>query len=272
MTSIKTNSCMFDNCYVLKYLVELCQASTIPEISFYFDKKKGFSVKEDDQANTKRVESMFHKNEMVYYNFDKNFFIRMNTSSLCALLRNLKKKDSIELRIDDDNKLMYLKVIAPSKGQIKNITSSIKYYDAVNPCDFLPSNNYKPSINIAAADFQNICKLYPKISPHVSVIIQEDKYICFSTEGSDMSGNSSDFGSDVLHEDQDHYAKVFDISHFQKVIKISSMCKSVKFSYHNIPDYPLRLNGSFPVGFINIFIKDKDTIKKQQDAKKKQNQ
>jgi hypothetical protein len=172
------------------------------------------------------------------------------------MLKTVKKKDSIELYIDDEDITdLYIKVVP--KENNKTSTSTVKIQTIQNLDIDIPSGYDRP-ISVPSADFQKLIKELNNLNKVIKITAKYS-FIQFSCDTSGVYTKTVGFG-----EDDDKEEVIF-----EEDFSTEQLCKITKFAglSNNIqiyPGHPLLFKSKVGnLGTIEVFIKSKQELETQ---------
>lgn len=195
------------------------------------------------------------------YKFEsKKLFIGINMNHFHKMLKPIKKKDTIELYIDDETPSeLFIKVTPKENNKTK--ISTVKIQSFQNLDIDLPSG-YDNSISIPSADYQKMLKELSSIG-NIIKINSKNFYIDFTCSAPGVYGSTIKFG-DINEEneniDKEEYSQEFYTESLSRVIKLAGL------SSNNIQIYPgkplLFKSNVGSMGSVSVYIKSKEQIEK----------
>ena len=248
--------------YSLKVLAELLQ-NNIKTACFEID-KKGIRLRMMDTHRTILIDLELEADCFSVYKFkpDEKLYIGINLTHFHKMLKSIKKRDSIQLFIDNDSPTdLGIKVIPKENNRVT--TSFIKIQNIQNLDINLPDNYGKPVI-VPSGEFQKMCKGLTHIS-NTTHITSKDFLIRFSSDAGGVMKRFTEFGEteDSENDDDDDYkqkesdyAEDFDTEQLSRITKLSGLST-------NIQIYPKSENPLLfrcPIGTlgkISIYIKSR---------------
>ena len=242
--------------YVLKILAELL-ANNIKTGCFVID-VDGISLRMMDHHRRILIDLNLKAENYVVYRFNsKKMFLGLNLNHLHKMLKSIKKKDSIELFIDDEIPTeLGIKVIP--KENNRTTTSYIKIQSIQNLDIDIPIGYGKP-ITISSSEYQKIVKDMGNIGS-VMKIKSKNFSIEFSCDAGGILKRTVKFGEE---EDED---ELLDGEEFSQEFNSEQLCRITKLAglSNNIqiyPGKPLLFKSTIGnIGNISIYIKSKDQI------------
>lgn len=250
--------------YIIKVLAELLQ-NNIKTACLEID-KSGISLCQMDNNRTILVSFKLDSENFSMYKFKnpKKLYLGINLTHFYKMLKMIKKKDSIQLFINNNNQTdLGIKVIPKENNRIT--TSFVKIQDIQNIDIDIPEGYNKPVI-IPSAEFQKMSKDLSHISNIVNVIAREF-HISFNCDAGGIMKRKVDFGENDLSDDSDDdtqypetlYTQDFKTEQFTKITKISGLSNNIQVFPKT--DQPLLFKSQIgSLGKILIFIKSSSQI------------
>lgn len=189
------------------------------------------------------------------YNFDTpNYQIGITIRYLYSMLKNMKKKDIIEIYILKSKPQCLGVRIIPNNSN--KITNSFIHIHLIQNILIDKPNEYKHSVLIDTNDFQKMCKDMNIINNNIE-ITSGKTFIKFECKMDNVYSKDVIFGdyeeNDIIHKD------LFELDRLIKIIKMSGLSK-----YCNLflsPNLPMKFNVSIGcLGTLNIYVKSKQQL------------
>ncbi len=223
----------------------------------------------------------------------KNYYCKqprtfsLNMHHLHKMVKNVKKKDSIIMCIEEsDPGKLELKIRpaeAPEGSNFKSETVSISIKDELYESTTIPETLEHPNTGevvcvykhpkvVKSSDIQKMKKI-TTIGKVVSVAMQKDNYIKFSNNNGDLYDTKFEYGLKLdLPEDPDDgflvagmYSASFPVKSFTMLMKLPGLCKQMQFYAPCVKNYPLKICMlASELGTIKVHIKDTDMISQEQ--------
>ena len=245
--------------YIFKVLAELLQ-NNIKNACLKID-KNGISLCQMDNHRTILISFFLEAINFSIYKFkpSKPMLLGINLTHLYKMLKMIKKKDCIQLYIDDKNPTdLGIKVIPKENNRIT--TSFVKIQDIQNIDIDIPEGYSKPVI-VPSVEFQKMAKDLSNISDTVNIYAKNFQ-IRFVCDAGGVMKRQVDFGengdsdsdtSDEMEEDM-KYQQDFKTEHFTKIMKIAGLSNNLQIFPKN--NFPLLFKSQIgSLGKINIFVK-----------------
>ena len=252
--------------YAIKILAELL-ANNIKTGCFVID-ENGISLCMMDHHRRILINlklNAYGEGFTVYKFNSKKLFLGINLNHFHKMLKSIKKKDSIELFIDDESPTdLAIKVIP--KENNRQTTSCIKIQSIQNLDIDIPTGYGKP-ISISSSEYQKIIKDMGSIG-NIMNISSKKFSIEFSCNAGGILKRKVRFGE--VDEDEDD--EVDDKKEFNQDFNTEQLCRITKLAglSSNIqifPGKPLLFKSNVGnLGFIEIYIKSKEQLESESCA------
>ena len=245
--------CKTSEGYSFKILGELLLHNI--KIACFVFGQNGISLRMMDQAKTILIDLKLQANKFHLYKIDTGtpLNIGVNLSHLYRMIKPIKKHDSIELFIDDENpNLLNIKIV-PKEG-IRVTTSSVQILNTQTIDIDLP-NEYTNSVLVPSTEFQKMCKNLGVISPNTQISASRFM-IKFANNDNGTMQQSTEFG--VLDDDDRiNYDEEYETEQLSKITKLSGLSTTIQiFTEQNSPIMFKTDVGK--LGEISIFLKSKN--------------
>lgn len=246
--------------YSIKVLSELL-SNNIKTACFVVD-ETGISLCMMDHHRTILIDlTLDAENFQIYKFVGKKMHLGINVAFFAKLTKSVKKKDSIELYIDDKapNDLA-IKVIPKENTRIS--TSFLKIQNVQNLDIDIPTGYSKPII-VSSSEFMKMCKDMSNIGTSIKVNAKSYQ-IVFSCNAGGIIKRTVQFGEEDDDDDEDvdssssEYNQEFLIEQLCRISKLSGLSNSMQI----FPGKPLlfRSNVGDSLGKVSIYIKSKEQI------------
>jgi len=248
--------------YVLKVLAELLQ-NNIKTACFEVD-ERGIRLRMMDHHRTILVDLELDGDSFSVYKFrsSETLFLGINLSHLHEMLKSIKKRDSIQLFIDDSSPTdLGIKVIPKENNRVT--TSFVKIQNIQNLDIDLPENYSKPVI-VPSGEFQKMCKGLTHIS-NLTHIIAKGFLIRFSSDAGGVMKRSTEFGETEDSDDDDEeekdddepeYSEDFDTEQLTRITKLAGLSSTMQI--YPKSENPLLFRSTVgSLGKISIYLKSK---------------
>ena len=262
MSSSVLFKCKTGEAYQIKVLAELL-TNNLKNGCFNL-KEEGIFLRMFDQPRKTLVDLELNSENFSLYKYKNNNNERncmgLNLNHFHKMLKSIKKKDSLQLIIENDTpNLLSIRTIP--KENTRTTTSTIKIQNIQNLESELPTGYEKPII-VPSSDFQKMCKELSSIGSTNINVVAKDFYIDFIADADDILkravrlGESENNNSDS--ESDDCYKATFTTDQFSRISKISGLSNTIQIFYGN-KNLPLLFRSSIGnLGKISLYIKSKE--------------
>jgi DNA polymerase III sliding clamp (beta) subunit (PCNA family) len=224
--------------------------------------KDGILITEMNQKKTVLFRINIQRKLFKKYICKENINISVNLKHLRDLLKNIKKKDTIIIFIED-KKLG----VASTQNNERVEKNSITYMEEINHELLAGPDDYDYSYNISSADLQKVRQMTKRDKKKLFINIQGSNYIRFSSD-TDMFSSELYFG--VLNENEHVYMAEFDSVTIGHLAKLSAFGEQIQFYAPLTQGNTLKIETSVShLGNIEIYIKDLAQIKLEEIIQKK---
>jgi proliferating cell nuclear antigen PCNA len=244
----------------MKVLAELLQCN-IKTACFEID-RNGLKLRMMDHHRTILIDMELDANCFTLYKFKspEKLYLGINLTHFHKMLKSIKKRDSIELFIDDSapNDLG-IKIIP--KENNRTTTSFIKIQNIQNLDIDLPEGYNNPII-VPSGEFQKMCKGLTHIS-NLTHITSKGFIIRFSSDAGGVMKRYTEFGEveDPDNEDdtkgsEEEYSEDFDTEQLTRITKLAGLGSNIQIFPKS--DKPLLFRSPVgTLGKIAIYLKSK---------------
>lgn len=252
--------------YCIKLLGELLQ-NNIRTACFELD-QKGVKLTMMDTHRHMLIDLVLDCENFSVYKFKhEKTYIGINLNHLHKMLKNIKKKDSIKLFINDKNPDdLGIKVIPKENNRIT--TSYIKIQSIQNVKIPVPTGYDKPVI-VHSSEFQKTAKDLNNIGNTIK-IVSKGFHIKFLCDAGSIYSREVVFGElpdddddedDDVNKDGYEYIEEFDTEKLTRITKIAGLSDTMQI--YPKEGLPLLFKSSVgSLGKISIYIKSKSQIEK----------
>lgn len=267
----------------------------------------GIFIKQMNNSESVWMGINLYRENFSEYKCTRNFLISINFSHAQQLLKNVKKKDSMEIIIERGTEYIIFKVKSTTEdGQPQIATHRFKFKVEENdPCDIdLPTDDdYNYPITVGSKRFGSGIKKLLTSSKTICVTIQKCNYLSFGVDASGAYGSDLDFGElQTDDEDSDEDTLIFDPDDlgemtieefheyfppsinsvyrasfytrlFQDIIKVPGLCSQLAFYAPRTEESPMMIKlaicqGAVTLGDMKILIKDVDRLLVEEQERK----
>ena len=245
--------------YVIKIMSELL-ANNIKTGCFEID-EKGIVLRMIDHHRRVLIDLELKAENFSLYRFNSTrMYLGINLNHLHRMLKSIKKKDSIELFIDDENPTdLGIKVIPKENNRVT--TSFVKIQSIQNLDIDIPETVSKPII-VSSSEMQKMLKDFGNIG-NTLIVNSHNFKIKFSCNAGGILKRTVEFGEDdELEEKSDlEFSQEFNTEQLCRITKISGLSGNIQI----YPGKPIRFSSNIGnLGKISIYIKSKDQLEAEQ--------
>jgi len=252
--------CKSNEAYCIKILAELL-SNNIKTGCFVLD-ESGISLRMMDHHRSILIDLMLQATNFQLYKFNsKKIYMGINLNHFHKMLKSIKKKDSIELFIDEDSPFdLGIKVIPKENNRVT--TSFIKIQNVQNLDINIPTG-YTKTVIVSSSEYQKLVKEMSSIGTTLKVTSRKN-CIEFSCNAGGILKRTVQFGEKDDDDDEEEekkeggeYEQEFVTDQLCRITKLSGLCTNM----HIYPGKPLLFSSSVgTLGRISIFIKSKEQI------------
>ena len=252
-----------DNAYQIKIMAELL-SQNIKTGCFEID-EKGIFLSMMDHHRRVLVDLQLHSENFSVFKFKHpgRLYVGLNLNHFHKMLKSIKKKDSIQLFIDDESPSdLGIKVIPKENNRIT--TSFVKIQNIQNIVIDMPSGYNKPII-VSSSEIQKLLKDMSNIGTTIRVISKNSK-IQFECDAGGVLKRNVQFGE---AEDPDDVHDTPDANEFDQEFSTEQLCRISKMAgfSSNMQIYvghPILFKSNIgSLGKISIYVKSKEQIERE---------
>lgn len=181
--------------YVFKVIIETL--SNPLQRGYFVITQEGIKLKQADPGKTIFYNLDFPRGNFKPFKCGVEQVISVNLKHMQGLLKNVKKKDSLAIFIDEKNKPGKISIQIKPEGGKQNArieTNSIVYQKESNyKMDTAPEGGYEYPMVIEATDFQKIKRLTTS-GKIINVEMQKDNYLSFTCDAGVVYDSNLKFG------------------------------------------------------------------------------
>lgn len=226
--------------------------------------KSGISVCDSDNKNTSLININLPMGNFDTYRCARERTIAVTIKHLHKLLKNVKKKDSITLFIDDKrkpNKLgITVKPVPIAQKSDREETSYITFREVDYQKTDVPEGYHFPKV-IASTEYQKMCKKMEIVpGKTITITIQESNYICFYCDGGDIITTEMAFGK-LDSNTENVYEENFYASMLKQLIKMPGLSHNMQISAPLDKRFPIKIKmQAGTLGEIEVFLKTQKQV------------
>jgi len=251
--------------YTIKILAELLQ-NNIKTACFELD-EDGIKLSMMDHHETILIQLSLESENFTFYKFklSEKKFLGINLNHFHRMLKSIKKKDSLELFINDENPNdLGIKVIPKENNRVT--TSFIKIQEKQNISIEVPTGYDKPVI-VPSSEYQKMCKDMAHIG-NIIRVTSKNFHIKFICNAGGVMKRNVEFGEMSDSDDEcdddsksNEYSDDFDTEQLSRITKMAGLASNMQIFPKS--KKPLLFKSSVgSLGKISIYIKSKDQIEK----------
>lgn len=258
--SNKIFQCRSREGYSLKILAELLQ-NCLRTACFEID-NTGIKLRMMDHHRAVLIDLKLDSHNFSIYKFKSNekLFLGINLTHFHKMLKSIKKRDSIELFIEENCPTDLVIKVSP-KDSNRVTTSTIKIQNIQNLDIDLPEGYVTPVI-VPSGEFQKMCKGLTHISNQTRVTAK-GFLIRFSTDAGGVMKRYTEFGETEDEEQDDEeksknveYIDEFGTDQLTKITKLAGLSANIQI--YAKTDNPLMFRSHIgSLGTISIYVKSK---------------
>lgn len=240
---------------------------------------QGMKIRDSDQDETILFDCDYPARFFTSYIAQKSKNINVRVEHMTKQLKNAKKKDTICLFIEDDEKKKLLGISIRPSGKTPSDRHEINYVvfsdsDDTTESEIPEVGNYYMPVTVNASDFQKIKK---QISTCRKIdVLMKGKFLQF--QSGDVMPSIISFGEtgEVSANERypiELYSQKFNSVNFDMILKLPGLCHQMNFFVPYIKEpYPLMINlviiqNESVFGSMNVFIKDSRLIEQEASMK-----
>ena len=252
--------------YTIKILAELLQ-NNIKTACLEIE-ESGVKLCMMDHHRTILIEFSLESENFTLYKFkakDK-LFLGINLNHFHKMLKSIKKKDSMQLFINDDSPNdLGIKVIPKENNRI---TTSFVTIQEIQTIDIDIPDGYGKPIIVPSSEYQKMCKDMSHIGSSINVVAK-NFHIKFLCNAGGVMKRHVEFGemgdSDEEEEEEENsveYNQYFDTDQLSRITKIAGLSTNIQI--YPKKGKPLLFKSAIgSLGKISIYIKSKDLIENE---------
>jgi proliferating cell nuclear antigen PCNA len=256
--------CKTIEAHAFKVLIELLHHTV--NVACFNIKKNGIYLRQMD-ANQKILIDVFLDalNFNLYHFQEKDeaesLNIGINLSHLFKMVKSIKKRDSIEIFMTNENPNdLNIKIIPKDLSRITHSTLTIQNIESLEidlPLKF--ENN----ILVNSLEWAKMCKDMLQISPNLKVKAQK-YFIKFYSDIQSIFSREVILGNYIKEDDKAPYIydEVFDCEFISKILKISGLHNHLQLNFET--DMPFHLGSKIgSIGQLNMYLKSKKMLESE---------
>lgn len=241
--------------YHIKILAELL-TNNIKVAHFEIDQRAIRLCMMDNHRKILIDLELLSENFSLYKLKKDKMYLGVNLSHFHKMLKSIKKKDSLELYINDENPTKLGIKVVPKENN--RITTSYVTIQVVQELEIDIPTGYNKPVIISATEFQKMVKDMDKIG-NVINIKAKNFYIQFNCETGGILERTVEFGEldDDCENEEFLYDQDFDTEQLSRITKLSGLSSQIKI----FAGKPILFNSKIGnIGEISLYIKSKEQM------------
>jgi hypothetical protein len=254
--------CKTDNAFRVKILTEI--VSNVLKTSFWEIGPSGITLSMFDDSRKTMITIELKAVNFQYYSYlgNDSIHIGVNSSHFHKMLKSTKKKDNIELQIDEPTS-NELQITAIPLAQNRKTTSHIKIQTVQN-LEVVNPSGYGSSIIIPSADFQKMIKDLHALNSDKISICTRNGMIYFSSNADGIMKRTVTFG-EYDEKNKSITSDIFSTEQIQRISKISALYENIHV-YPSSKTLPIQFKTNVgSLGEVCIFIKSDENINRENE-------
>lgn len=258
--------CKTSEAFLIKILAELLQ-NNIKTSCFVID-HRGIKLRMMDHHRKILIDITLDAESFSMYRFraDQPKSVGLNLNHFHKMLKTIKKKDSLQLFINDDFPTdLGIRVIPKENNRIT--TSTIKILNVQNLDIDLPGGgSYGKPVIVPSSEYQKTIKDMNNIGNIIN-IVSKNFHIKFQSDAGGILKRKVEFGEledsdDDSEKEQVEYNQDFYTEQLIRICKISGL--STNLQMYTKENQPLLIRSSIGnIGKISIYIKSKEQLEQE---------
>lgn len=251
--------------YHLKILAELLTNNL--KTGCFEISDNGISLRQMDAHRKTLIDLQLNSENFSVYKFKPDYktFLGLNLNHFHKMLKSIKKKDSVEIFINE-NFPLDLGIKAIPKENTRITTSCIKIQNIQNLDIDLPTGYGKPVI-VKSSEFQKMTKDMLSIDSSIEVTAH-DFHISFKCNAGGIIKRTVEFGEPQENSEKDsfEYNQEFATEQLGRITKIAGLSDTMQIFSPPSSELPLLFKSRVgSLGIISVYIKSKDQIKESKE-------
>jgi proliferating cell nuclear antigen PCNA len=250
--------CKTSEGYIIKILSELLQ-NNIKNGCFVVN-EKGLFFRMTDSNRRILIDLDLYADKFSSFKYkSKQLSIGLNLSHFYKMLKNIKKKDSLVLFIEENKEdELGIRVIPKEKNRV---TTSFVKIQNLQSLDIDTPKDYNKPVNIPSSEYIKMIKDLNNMGGNIITISSCTGFLKFNCNTSDI------YSREILFGESDEVIDIkctqeFDTEQLYRVSKISGL--SSMLQVYQKDGFPLFFNSNIGnLGRISIFIKDKKQMQEE---------
>ena len=246
--------CKTSEGYIIKTLAELLQ-NNIKNGCFILG-KKGIILRMTDSNKKILIDIDMKADNFTQYKYknNSNISIGLNFSHFYKMVKNIKKKDSVVLFIDENKQNeLGIKVIPKEKNRVT--TSYVKIQNLQSLYIELP-DGYSSSIIIPSNEYIKMIKDLNNIGGNTITVSSTNNIIKFTCNSNGVYSRDIIFGENEDDDEKENVSQEFETEQLTRISKVSGL--STQIQIYQSPNLPILFKSNIGnLGKIFVYLKDK---------------
>lgn len=247
--------CKTSEGYIIKTLAELLQ-NNIKNGCFILS-RKGIILRMTDSNKKILIDIDMQADHFTQYKFKSNniMSIGLNFSHFYKMVKNIKKKDSVVLFIEEEKQTeLGIKVIPKEKNRV---TTSFVKIQNLQSLDIELPEGYSNSIIVPSNEYIKMIKDLNNIGGNSISISSSNNVIKFSCNSNGVYSRDIMFGeNEEDDEEKDIVSQDFETEQLTRISKVAGLGTQIQI--YQSPDLPILFKSNIGnLGKIYVYLKDK---------------
>jgi proliferating cell nuclear antigen PCNA len=254
LVSSNTFFCKTSEGYIIKTLAELLQ-NNIKNGCFILS-KKGIVLRMTDSNKKILIDIDMQADNFTQYKYKNNssISIGLNFSHFYKMVKNIKKKDSVILFIEEEKpNELGIKVISKEKNRVTNSFVRIQNLQSL---DIELPEGYSNSIIVPSNEYTKMIKDLNNIGGNCINISSTNNIIKFSCHSNGVYSRDITFGESEEDDEKENVIQEFETEQLTRISKVAGL--STQIQIYQSPELPILFKSNVGnLGKIYVYLKDK---------------
>jgi len=246
--------CKTSEGYIIKTLAELLQ-NNIKNGCFILG-RKGIILRMTDSNKKILIDIDMQADNFTQYKYKNNssISIGLNFSHFYKMVKNIKKKDSVILFIEEDKQTeLGIKVIPKEKNRVTE--SSVKIQN-LQSLDIELPEGYSSSIIIPSNEYIKMVKDLNNIGGNTITVSSTNNIIKFACNSNGVYSRNITFGESEDDDEKENVSQEFETEQLTRISKVAGL--STQIQIYQSSDLPILFKSNIGnLGKIFVYLKDK---------------
>ncbi len=255
MSSSYNFFCKTTEGYIIKTLAELLQ-NNIKNGCFILS-RKGIILRMTDSNKKILIDIDLQADSFVQYKYKSSApvtSIGLNFSHFYKMVKNIKKKDSVVLFIEEDKQTeLGIRVIPKEKNRV---TTSFVKIQNLQSLDIELPGGYNNSIIVPSNEYIKMIKDLNNIGGHNITISSTNNVIRFSCSSNGVYSRDIMFGETEDDEEKENVSQEFETEQLTRISKVAGLSSQIQI--YQSSELPILIKSNVGnLGKIFVYLKDK---------------